>query len=315
MNIGKLKLKNPVFLAPMSGVSDYPYREIVKKFHPGLVFSEMIASRALIEKNRKTLKMIKKDSNDLYAIQIAGCDPKVMGEAAKMCEDFGADIIDINMGCPVKKVVNGYAGSALMKDELLAISIIESVVNSVNTPVTLKMRKGWDEKSLNAEKLAVMAEMAGIKLITIHGRTRCQMFKGKSDWKFIKNVKKAVKIPVIVNGDITNILDLKKAQSLSCADGVMIGRGSYGRPWIFKEISENLSTNKNYKFLNSYKKDIILEHFSNSLDHYGEEVGIKSFRKHLGWYSKTLENSNEFRCKINNCLDISQLTALIKDFF
>ena len=315
MNIGKLKLKNSVFLAPMSGISDYPYREIVKKFGPGLVFSEMIASRALIEKNRKTLKMIKKDSNYLYAIQIAGCDPKVMGEAAKMCEDFGADIIDINMGCPVKKVVNGYAGSALMKDELLAISIIESVVNSVNTPVTLKMRKGWDEKSLNAVKLAVMAELAGIKLITIHGRTRCQMFKGKSDWKFIKNVKKAVKVPIIVNGDITNILEFKKAQSLSCADGVMIGRGSYGRPWIFKEISENLSTNKNYKFLNSYKKDIILEHFSNSLDHYGEEVGIKSFRKHLGWYSKSLENSNEFRCKINNCLDKSQLKSLIKEFF
>ena len=315
MIIGKLKLKNTVFLAPMSGVSDYPYREIVKKFNPGLVFSEMIASRALIEKNRKTLKMIKKDSNDLYAIQIAGCDPKVMGEAAKMCEDFGADIVDINMGCPVKKVVNGYAGSALMKDELLAMSIIESVVNSVNIPVTLKMRKGWDEKSLNAPKLGVLAEKAGIKLITIHGRTRCQMFKGKSDWKFIKNVKKAVKIPVIVNGDITNIFDLKKAQSLSCADGIMIGRGSYGRPWIFKEISENLSTNKNYKFLNSYKKDIILEHFSNSLDHYGEEVGIKSFRKHLGWYSKSLENSNEFRCKINNCLDIFQLKALIKDFF
>ena len=315
MIIDKLKLKNSVFLAPMSGVSDYPYREIVKKFNPGLVFSEMIASRALIEKNRKTLKMIRKDSNDLYAIQIAGCDPKVMGEAAKMCEDYGADIVDINMGCPVKKVVNGYAGSALMKDELLAMSIVESVVNSVNIPVTLKMRKGWNDKSLNAPKLAVMAERAGVKLITIHGRTRCQMFKGKSDWEFIKNVKDAVKIPVIVNGDITNISELKKAQSLSCADGVMIGRGSYGRPWIFKEITENLSKNKNFKIPNSFKKDIILEHFSNSLNHYGEEVGIKSFRKHLGWYSKSLENSNEFRCKINNCLDISQVKSLIKDFF
>ena len=315
MFIGKLKLKNSLFLAPMSGVSDYPYREIVKKFRPGLVFSEMIASRALIEKNLKTLKMIKKDSNDLYAIQIAGCDPKVMGEAAKMCEGFGADIIDINMGCPVKKVVNGYAGSALMKDELLALSIIESVVSSVDIPVTLKMRKGWDEKNLNAPKLAKIAETAGIKLITIHGRTRCQMFKGKSDWKFIKNVKKAVKIPVIVNGDITNIAELKKAQSLSCADGVMIGRGSYGRPWIFKEILDDFSKNKNYKILNSFKKDIILEHFSNSLHHYGEEVGIKSFRKHLGWYSKSLENSNEFRCKINNCLDKSQINSLIKDFF
>ena len=315
MLIGNLKLKNSLFLAPMSGVSDYPYREIVKKFKPGLVFSEMIASRALIEKNLKTLKMIKKDSNDLYAIQIAGCDPKVMGEAAKMCEYFGADIIDINMGCPVKKVVNGYAGSALMKDELLAFSIIESVVNSVDIPVTLKMRKGWDEKRLNAPKLAKMAESTGIKLITIHGRTRCQMFRGKSDWKFIKNVKKAVKIPVIVNGDITNMLELKNALSLSCADGVMIGRGSYGRPWIFKEMSESFSINDKYKISTSLKKDIILEHFSNSLNHYGEVVGIKSFRKHLGWYSKSLENSNEFRCKINNCLDKSQINSLIKDFF
>ena len=156
---------------------------------------------------------------------------------------------------------------------------------------------------------------AGIKLITIHGRTRCQMFRGKSDWKFIKNVKKAVKIPVVVNGDITNMSDLKMALSLSCADGVMIGRGSYGRPWIFKEISESFSKNYKYKILTSFKKDIILEHFSNSLNHYGEEVGIKSFRKHLGWYSKSLENSNEFRCKINNCLDKSQINSLIKDFF
>ena len=160
-----------------------------------------------------------------------------------------------------------------------------------------------------------MAESAGIKLITIHGRTRCQMFRGKSDWKFIKNVKKAVKIPVIVNGDITNMLELKSALSLSCADGVMIGRGSYGRPWIFKEMSESFSKNDKYKISTSLKKDIILEHFSNSLNHYGEEVGIKSFRKHLGWYSKSLENSNEFRYKINNCLDKSQINSLIKDFF
>ena len=185
MKIGNLALKNNILLAPMSGVTDYPYREIVKIFEPGLVFSEMIASRALIEKNKKTMKMIKKDSNNLSAIQIAGCDRKIMAEAAKICEDKGADIIDINMGCPVKKVVNGYAGSALMKDEKLACSIIDAVVKSVKIPVTLKMRKGWDDKSLNAPTIAKNAESAGIQMITIHGRTRCQMFK-EADWSFIK---------------------------------------------------------------------------------------------------------------------------------
>ena len=177
MKISKLKISSNFFLAPMSGISDYPYREVVKEFKPGLVFSEMIASRALIEKNKKTLKMIKKDSNEISAIQIAGCDPDIMAEAATICEGNGSDLVDINMGCPVKKVVNGYAGSALMKNESLALKIIEKVVNSVDIPVTLKMRKGWDEESLNAPFLAKQAEELGIKMITIHGRTRCQMFK------------------------------------------------------------------------------------------------------------------------------------------
>ena len=193
IRIGNLKLKSDLLLAPMSGVSDYCYREIVKKFEPALVFSEMIASRALVEKNKKTLKMIKKDSSDVYAIQIAGCEPNVMGEAAKLCQNSGADIIDINMGCPVKKVVNGYAGSALMKDEKLASRIIKSVVSSVDIPVTLKMRKGWDEKSLNAPDLAKIAENEGVKMITVHGRTRNQMFKGNADWSFVKKVKKVTK--------------------------------------------------------------------------------------------------------------------------
>ena len=314
MYIGKLKIKNPILLAPMSGVTDPPYRKIVKKFNPGLVFSEMIASRALVEQNIKTLKMIKKNSNDHYAIQIAGCDPKVMGEAAKMCQDHGADIIDINMGCPVKKVVNGYAGSALMKDEILAKCIIESVVKSVNVPVTLKMRKGWNEKNLNAPKLAKIAEEIGIKMITIHGRTRCQMFKGKSDWDFIKNVKENVKIPVIVNGDIKNLKDCKEAIRKSNADGVMIGRGCYGKPWIFEEIFCN-EKNLDFNISSEKKKNLILEHFSYSLDHYGEEVGIKSFRKHLSWYSKSLKNSNDFRASINNCIIKSEIETFIKDFF
>ena len=314
MKIGNLKIKNNILLAPMSGVTDFPYREIVKKFKPGLVFSEMIASRALIEKNLKTLKMIKKASNEFYAIQIAGCDPTVMGEAAKICEDAGADLVDINMGCPVKKVVNGYAGSALMKDETLATSIIELVVKSVNIPVTLKMRKGWNNECLNAPKLAKIAENSGIKMITVHGRTRCQMFKGNADWIFIRNVKENVKIPVVVNGDIKNIKDYKKALEQSGADGVMIGRGCYGKPWIFDYLT-NSKLGKEKIIKQEQKKEIILEHLHNSLDHYGEEVGIKSFRKHLSWYSKSLTNSNEFRHKVNKSVDKIEVENLIRQFF
>ena len=312
LNIGKLQVNSNFLLAPMSGVTDYPYREIVKKFKPGLVFSEMIASRALLAQNSKTMKMIKKTDNYLSAVQIAGCDPEIMAEASKICEDNGADIIDINMGCPVKKVVNGYAGSALMRDEILATKILESVSNSVQVPVTLKMRKGWDDNSLNAPKIAKIAENSGIKMITIHGRTRCQMYKGKSDWKFVKNVKSNVKIPVLVNGDITNKENLKQALKDSKADGVMIGRGSYGRPWIFQEL---YSSKKKIKINNNLKKQIILNHLQLSLDHYGKDIGLKSFRKHLGWYSKSINNSNEFRLKINQCTDEIILKNLINDFF
>ncbi|MBF91920.1 MAG: tRNA dihydrouridine synthase DusB [Rickettsiales bacterium] len=314
MKIGNLILKNNILLAPMSGVTDFPYREIVKIYEPGLVFSEMIASRALIERNKKTMKMIKKDSNNLSAIQIAGCDKKIMSEAAKICEDKGADIIDINMGCPVKKVVNGYAGSALMKDESLACSIIDSVVKSVKIPVTLKMRKGWDDNSLNAPIIAKNAESSGIQMITVHGRTRCQMFKGKADWPFIKKVKKSVNIPVVVNGDIIDFDDVNQSLSDSNADGIMIGRGSYGRPWIFKQLSAFFNKSK-FKICLSEKKNLILQHFENVLLHYSKEIGIKTFRKHLCWYSKSLKNSNEFRRKVNTSLDDREIKSYINHFF
>ncbi len=314
MKIDNLNIKSNFFLAPMSGISDFPYREVVKEFKPGLVFSEMIASRALIEKNKKTLKMIKKDTNEISATQIAGCDPEIMGEAARICEGNGSDIVDINMGCPVKKVVNGFAGSALMRDENLALKIIKNVVDSVNIPVTLKMRKGWNDDQLNAPVLAKRAEELGIKMITVHGRTRCQMFKGKSDWKFVSKVKSKLQIPVLVNGDIKSFSDFKTSMKLSKADGVMIGRGSYGRPWIFKEIRKQ-TQGKEFSISMKEKKNIILKHLDLNIDHYGVEIGLRNFRKHLGWYSKSIKNSNEFRFKINSCNNLNKVKRMINQFF
>ena len=315
MNIGKVKIKNNVFLAPMSGVSDLPFRKIVKKFNPGLVFSEMIASRALLNLNRKTLSMVKKNDDEILAIQIAGCDPQIMSEAAKLCEDIGADIIDINMGCPVKKVVNGYAGSALMKKEKLATRIIKNVASSVKVPVTLKMRTGWDDNNRNAPTLSKIAEESGIKMITVHGRTRCQMFKGQPDWKFIKNVKNNIKIPVIANGDINNNKDVDNVFKLSKADGIMVGRGSYGKPWIFEDILSHLNKKKFIEPDINKIRQIVLEHLELCLSHYGHEIGLKNFRKHLGWYSKSYKDSNVFRKKINSTLNKVEVFNLISNFF
>ena len=311
-------LDGPVILAPMSGVTDLPFRRLAKQQGAGLVVSEMIASWAMVRENRVTLRMAEVDGyGGPSAVQLAGCDPAAMAEAARIAVGHGANLIDINFGCPVKKVAVGQAaGSALMRDEIAAARILEATVRAVPVPVTLKMRMGWDHSNLNAPNLARIAEASGIQMVTVHGRTRQQFYTGTADWRFIAHVKHAVRLPVIANGDILTEDDAVEALRQSGADGVMIGRGCYGRPWFPALVARHLTTGQRQAEPPlADQKATMLQHYHAMLGHFGEDAGVRVARKHLSWYSRGLFGSAEFRAAMNKQSTPAAALALIDAFF
>ena len=320
MNIGQYSLANRLFVAPMAGVTDRPFRQLCKQLGAGYAVSEMVTSRKDLWNTLKTSRRANHDGEPgPIAVQIAGTEPLMMAEAAAYNIDRGAQIIDINMGCPAKKVCNKWAGSALMQDETLAMSIVDAVVAACaphGVPVTLKMRTGWCQSHKNAVVLARAAEQAGVQMVTVHGRTREQGYKGCAEYDTITAVKAALKVPVVANGDIDSPEKARQVLTATGADAVMIGRAAQGRPWVFREINHFLTTGTHLAPpLVAEVKQLLLEHLQDHYSLYGEFSGVRTARKHIGWYVKTLPGADDFRARMNLIEDCGQQMAVVSDFF
>ena len=317
MKISNLSIKNNLFLAPMAGVTDRPFRVLCKSFGAGVAVSEMVTSNSLLYGSEKTKRRADHEGEvDPISVQIAGADPKMMGDAARYNKDNGAQIIDINMGCPAKKICNVMAGSALLKHEKLVEDILHSVVNSVDIPVTLKIRTGWDKDNRNALNIANIAENAGIKALSIHGRTRACLYKGDAEYDTIAKVKQNIGIPVIANGDITSPEKAKYVLDYTKADAVMIGRAAQGRPWIFREIEHFLKTGEHLPLPTIEEIQITtIKHVQDLYAFYGDERGLRVARKHISWYTKGLKNSAQFRASMNQIENCKLQIAAINFYF